>query len=324
MGDLGVSTRSAGRDAALAVAWISVNEVEFGNNSDFDAKLKEKVAIMRTAKLRLDKVLLTAKVLTKVTVPLHKKLLHLCHSWLQVVLPHTFSKINRVAFGLLSSEDCKAAIAEDPNVARSRLKLAVPFIGKDVPAKSAEFAHPDVIIGLTILAYRYSGLRYEDFTELVNFMIADFFNEIGPARMRPASQRHEAWVLAAGGTIRGLLDTKSNTSAKGKVNQSLSAVAAGCGEEDGKAQVDETIKEVVQLKFLQENNAEQMQKLFELVKREPLTIHYYLCNFIFPKHTRTQQLRISASGQAVGGNMLVGRRVGFSGTPSDLLPKVCD
>ena len=35
--------------------------------------------------------------------------------------------------------------------------MAVPFIAKDVPSHAAEFAHPDVLIGLTILAYR---LRY--------------------------------------------------------------------------------------------------------------------------------------------------------------------
>lgn len=35
---------------------------------------------------------------------------------------------------------------------------------------------------------------------------------------------------------------------------------------------------------------------------------------------RSQHTKISASGQAVGGDMLFGRRVGFSGTPSDLLP----
>ena len=35
---------------------------------------------------------------------------------------------------------------------------------------------------------------------------------------------------------------------------------------------------------------------------------------------RTQVSKLSASGQSVGGDMLVGRRVGFSGTPSDLLP----
>ena len=53
-------------------------------------------------------------------------------------------------------------------VPRSRLALAVPFIGKDVPSKSSEFAHPDITIGLTVMAYRYSGLRTGDFNDLVD------------------------------------------------------------------------------------------------------------------------------------------------------------
>lgn len=69
-------------------------------------------------------------------------------------LPHCLAKVNRVSFGLLSMEDCKAALLADPHVPRSRLKLGVPFVGKDVPSKSSEFAHPDVIIGLTVLAFR--------------------------------------------------------------------------------------------------------------------------------------------------------------------------
>jgi hypothetical protein len=32
--------------------------------------------------------------------------------------------------------------------------MAVPFVGKDVPSRASEFAHPDVLIGLTILAFR--------------------------------------------------------------------------------------------------------------------------------------------------------------------------
>jgi hypothetical protein len=80
-------------------------------------------------------------------------------------------------------------------------------------------------------------------------------------------------------------------------------------------------KEVVQLKFLQKSNKEQMDKLFELIRYEPLVIHYYLQRTIFPLYMRSQRMKISASGQAVGGDMLVGKRVGFSGTPSDLLPQ---
>jgi hypothetical protein len=32
---------------------------------------------------------------------------------------------------------------------KSRRLVAVPFIGKDVPSHASEFAHPDVLIGLT-------------------------------------------------------------------------------------------------------------------------------------------------------------------------------
>lgn len=71
-------------------------------------------------------------------------------------MPHCLAKVNRVSFGLLSAEDCKAALEADPHVPRSRLKLGVPFVGKDVPSRSSEFAHPDVIIGLTVLAYRWA------------------------------------------------------------------------------------------------------------------------------------------------------------------------
>jgi hypothetical protein len=79
--------------------------------------------------------------------------------------------------------------------------------------------------------------------------------------------------------------------------------------------------EVVQLKFLQKSNKDQINKLFDLLCFEPLVVHYYLEKTIFPGYMRSQRMKISASGQSVGGDMLARRRVGFSGTPSDLLPK---
>ena len=48
---------------------------------------------------------------------------------------------------------------------RSRRFLAVPFVGKDAPSPSSEYAHPDVAIGLSTLAYRYEGLRYAEIAE---------------------------------------------------------------------------------------------------------------------------------------------------------------
>lgn len=161
----------------------------------------------------------------------------------------------------------------------------------------------DVIIGLTILAYRYSGLRQQDFKDLIDAVTTEFTQEVGPAGERPSNLRYVAWVQASGGRVRGRKSMPDNQP-----------------DDTPQQETDDSSKEVVSLKYLQTSNAEQLDKLFTLWQTQPLTIHYYLNRFIFPEHTRAQQTKFSASGQEVGGDALVGRRVGFSGTPSDMLP----
>jgi hypothetical protein len=78
------------------------------------------------------------------------KLLNLTRDWLLSLLPHVLSKASRVNYGLLSAEELR----RNPATPASRRLLAVPFIGKDVPSASSQFSHPDVVIGLSILAYR--------------------------------------------------------------------------------------------------------------------------------------------------------------------------
>jgi hypothetical protein len=318
------------RDAALAVAWLEENRtrlqsivlsrlpletlrIAFKDLLRHFSNMRDEITFLR-------RMLLASKVVAFVTSSLHKKLLNLCHGWLSTYLPHCLAKVNRVSFGLQNEADCKAAIAADPMVPPSRLKLAVPFLGKDVPSKSSEFAHPDVIIGLTILAYRYSGLRRSDFNDIVGSLSSQFSNEIGPPRERQSSQRHESWIFAAGGRIRGLPTTKDGNAWVGvPFNENIiyhRFVAQAVSDPK-----DDETKEVVQLKFLRRSNVDQMDRLFHLFEKEPLVIHDYLEQSIFPVHMRSQRLKISASGQAVGGDMLFGRRVGFSGTPSDLLPQ---
>ena len=80
-------------------------------------------------------------------MPESMKLLNLAHDWLRTLLPHVWSKIDRVSFGLLSPSDL---LLVDPNSPLSRKLMAVPFIGKDVPSRSSEFAHPDVLIGMCV------------------------------------------------------------------------------------------------------------------------------------------------------------------------------
>ncbi len=44
--------------------------------------------------------------------------------------------------------------------------------------------------------------------DIVDGLTSQYTHEIGPARDRDSSQRHEKWVFAAGGAVRGLKTTK--------------------------------------------------------------------------------------------------------------------
>merc|ERR1719502_1703061 len=96
------------------------------------------------------------------------KLLNLSAEWLRTYLPHCLAKIDRVSFGLLSMAEYARLLKSEPHMPRSRFKLAIPFVGKDVPSRAA-----------------------------------DFEKEVGPFPLRKSSQLYAAWVAAAGGIIKG-------------------------------------------------------------------------------------------------------------------------
>jgi len=107
------------------------------------------------------------------------KLLNISHDWLHTLLPFVLGKIDRVSFGLLNDRELKKALELDPRMPKSRRVTAVPFVGKDVPSSSSEFSHPDVVIGLTILAYRHEGVRRSDFKKLMVAVQAEMWEEVG-------------------------------------------------------------------------------------------------------------------------------------------------
>lgn len=49
-------------------------------------------------------------------------------------------------------------------------------------------------------------------------------------------------------------------------------------------------------------------------------IDFYLDRLIFPDTMEHRGLKLAANGQDVGGDMMFDVKLGFSGTPSDLLP----
>ena len=66
----------------------------------------------------------------------------------------------------------------------------------------------------------------------------------------------------------------------------------------------------------EQSNEEQVNRLYELLHKLPTAIHYYLHEIIFPTYTQHQHVKLSSSGQELGGSMLFPARIGFSGTPS--------
>ena len=293
------------------------------------------------------------------------KLLNLAHDWLHSYLPFVLGKIDRVSFGLLNDEELTKALISDPKMPKSRRVTAIPFIGKDVPSQRSEFSHPDIVIGLTILAYRYEGLRHVDFKRLMTTLQQNMWEEVGPYHKRPSSKLFAEWVKLAGGKVRGSRLEADNVKLKKKQAKkaelarqhhqveeieadnakkdpffpdgAVVAVGENGGkelipadgaeeEEDADAQFSNiqrshaSATDIWPLRLIDFDDDEQYATVYNLLHRLPEMIYYYLRNFIFPPTMRHQSMKLAASGQDVGGEMLCSHRVGFSGTPSNLIP----
>lgn len=131
--------------------------------------------------------------------PTSIKLLNLSRDWLSLFLPHVLSKVNCVNYGLLSPSYIASHAARHAGrkIPPSRNLLAVPFVGKDVPSATSEFACPEVLIGLTILSYRYQGVRESDLRSIVLALKRKLLQEQGPMHSRPSRVLFSDWLKDA-------------------------------------------------------------------------------------------------------------------------------
>jgi hypothetical protein len=242
----------------------------------------------------------------------YMKMLNLSHDLLRNFLPHVLSKINRVSFGLLSKVDLRQALENDPNVSLARRLAAIPFVGKDIPSRASQFSHPDIVIGLTIQAYRYEGMRFTDFENVLQALREQLDSEFGPFFKRPSALRYKAWVEEAGGKVRGPREGEdiAGGESEGEFYKAPVGRIGARGSDD-----------IWPLHLLDLKDDQHMSVTYNLLHRLPSVIQYYLDTFVFPLTMEHHHDKVSASGQDLGGDMLFGKRVGFSGTPSDLLPE---
>jgi hypothetical protein len=104
----------------------------------------------------LAKLVFTAKVRALIDAPALCSQNNACQGWLaHDIYFHVLSRRFRVDYGLL-------ALNNEP-----RVKLvAVPYRAKDTPSLRSEFAHPETLIGFTLLTYLYEGLNQAQFGEI--------------------------------------------------------------------------------------------------------------------------------------------------------------
>ena len=241
----------------------------------------------------------------------YMKMLNLSHDLLRNFIPHVLSKINRVSFGLLSKLDLK--ISTEKNVSLARRLAAIPFIGKDIPSRASQFSHPDIVIGLTIMAYRYEGLRVTDFENVLLELREKLDSEFGPYHKRPSSIRYKEWVEEAGGKVRGPREDEK----EGSSDEITAYMKAPIGRGVGGRGADD----IWPLHLLDLKDENHMNVTYNLLRNIPQVQQYYLDQFVFPLTMEHHHEKISASGQDLGGEMMFSKRLGFSGTPSDLLPE---
>jgi Ca2+-binding EF-hand superfamily protein len=202
---------------------------------------------------------------------------------------------------------------------RSRKLLAVPFVGKDVPSEASEFSHPDVVIGLSILAYRYEGLRKSDYRSVMVSLQSEMQSETGPYKKREAWHTFAKWVALSGARVRGVTPEQQRGFLRGYESEQDAANVAFMTESFG-INAAALLQNVPALQLIDVRDTEQTTFMMALLDKNSHIIQHYLYNIIFPETMEFQESRLSANGQELGGDLIFGTRLGFSGTPSDLLP----
>ena len=206
-----------------------------------------------------------------------------------------------------------------------------------MPSHASEYSHPDILIGLTILAYRYEGMRRSDVRRVISSLQRQMRNQIGPFSQRPASILFESWATK-GKIFAQILHAKQVADEEAEYKQSLIAGAGQMSDVGASASSSSSsssaapaiasprpprklkLAPIVPLSIFQLSDRLQMRALFTRVRHLPDLVHFYLQQQVFPAVLQHQTTKLSASGQELGGSMLFDLRFGFSGTPSDLLP----
>ena len=113
-------------------------------------------------------------------------------------IPHCLQKVNRVHYGLLDRSHGRIKnVRGMPSPTTRRVLTAIPVLGKDVPSSASEFADPETLICLTILAFRHESLRLADAYTVASTLKRRLLYEQGRFPERPSWITFNSWLDAA-------------------------------------------------------------------------------------------------------------------------------
>ena len=133
--------------------------------------------------------------------------------------------------------------------------------------------------------------------------------ETGPASERPSRVLFQSWLERA--SLTKSLAAKQEAKERDTGN---SSDAPGRIEAGG-------LENILPLEFLQPDDKKQLALLQDHLAGEPEVVLHWLTKHVFPSVMKNQLTKLTSTGMDLGSDMLFSVRLGFSGTPSDLLPK---
>jgi hypothetical protein len=151
---------------------------------------------------------------------------------------------------------------------------------------SSEFSSPDVAIGFTCLAYHNEGLRYEDVKVFVAHVSFRLSSEPGEVSKRKSHEDFEAWKE----------ESKSY-----------------CHIHNFKSELEK-------IPAIEHFDKSALMPLHPFFKHHKAVLFEYLNTYVFNRTLNLFSKKLLASGVDIGSSMLFASRIGFSGTPSNLLP----
>ena len=144
----------------------------------------------------------------------------------------------------------------------------------------------------------------DDLKKVAKTIKGKFRTESGPINSRPSFTLFQDWNQRAKESAR-----KANLS----VNTSSAFERDSTSVANGDLQV-------LPLNLFNPDDPEQMSTLKSAVGNLPALVVYYLREYVFKEVMKNHTENLTASGLELGGRMLFGSRLCFTGTPSDLLP----